>query len=78
MSAESEQEKLAGFIQETCPREITEGGAGTVAIKVIKKYRKALDDIMHELGVPQPGYPSPVVNAYEIARVALDDAWPTS
>ena len=26
-----------------------------------------LDAIIHELGVPQPGYPQPVVNAYEIA-----------
>jgi hypothetical protein len=35
------------------------------------KYRKALDAIIHELGVPQPGYPQPVANAYEIAMEAL-------
>jgi hypothetical protein len=35
------------------------------------KYRKALEKIIHELGVPQPGYPVPVANAYAIAIEAL-------
>jgi hypothetical protein len=34
-------------------------------------YREALDKIIHELGVPQPGYPQPVAKAYEIAMKAL-------
>lgn len=33
--------------------------------------QEALGAIMNELGVPQPGYPSPVINAYEIASAAL-------
>ena len=36
------------------------------------KYRKALEDIVHELGVPSEGYPAPVANAYDIAVEALD------
>ena len=31
----------------------------------------ALEEIIHELGVPQPGYPQPVANAHEIAVAAL-------
>ena len=33
---------------------------------------EAIDKALHELGVPQPGYPAPVANAYDILRVALD------
>ena len=57
-----------------CPHEITGGGAGTVAIRVLEKYRKALRDILNELGVPQPGYPQEVANTYEIAKDALGPA----
>ena len=32
---------------------------------------EALRRIMNELGVPQPGYPQPVANAYEIAEEAI-------
>lgn len=46
-------------------------GAGFTAVRLLKRYRHALDRIMHELGVPQPGYPAPVANAYEIASDAL-------
>lgn len=35
------------------------------------RYKEALREIRDELGVPQPGYPSPVVNAANIARAAL-------
>jgi hypothetical protein len=34
-------------------------------------YREALDRILHELGVPGPGIPAPVDNAYQIAVAAL-------
>ena len=37
----------------------------------IERLRAALDKIMHELGVPQPGYLAPVANAYYIAEEAL-------
>lgn len=32
---------------------------------------EALQSIKNELGVPQPGCPSPVANAYEIAEITL-------
>jgi hypothetical protein len=54
--------------------EITDGGTGTVAIEIIKKYRKALYDILDELGVPGEGYPAPVGNAVQIAREAIAKA----
>ncbi len=38
-----------------------------------ERFRKALDSIMHEIGVPQPRYPQPVANAYEIAKEALKE-----
>ena len=37
----------------------------------IARLRAALDAIIHELGVPGEGYPTPVANAYDIARAAL-------
>lgn len=39
--------------------------------KQVKEMREALDKIIHELGVPQPDYPAPIVNAYDIAQAAL-------
>ncbi len=72
MSAESQIELLADYILHECPNEITDGGAGEVAVKIITKYRKAFDDIMHELGVPGEGYPAPVANAYEIAKQMIE------
>jgi len=41
-------------------------------VKTNERLRAALDKIMHELGVPQPGYLAPVANAYYIARKALE------
>lgn len=38
----------------------------------IERLRRALHNVMDELGVPQPGYLQPVANAYEIARTALE------
>jgi hypothetical protein len=37
----------------------------------LKAAREALDGIMHEIGIPQPGYPAPIANAYQIAKQAL-------
>jgi hypothetical protein len=39
--------------------------------KKITRLEAALRGIMNELGVPQPGYPANVDNAYEIAQAAL-------
>ena len=35
---------------------------------------KAITDALHELGIPQPGYPMPVSNAVVILHLALDRA----
>ena len=35
-------------------------------------YREALESILNEIGIPQPGYPAPVSNAYDIACKALN------
>ncbi len=32
----------------------------------------AIDRALHEIGVPGPGYPAPVGNAYDILRAMLD------
>jgi hypothetical protein len=37
----------------------------------IARLRAALDSIIHELGVPSDDYPTPIANAYSIARAAL-------
>lgn len=37
----------------------------------VVKLARALDAIMCELGVPQPGYPAPVANAYKRAERTL-------
>ncbi len=34
-------------------------------------YRDAIDQVLHELGVPGPEYPAPVVNAVTILEDAL-------
>ena len=39
----------------------------------VVKLAEALDEIMHELGVPQLGYPMPVANAYEVAKRTLEE-----
>jgi hypothetical protein len=72
MSAEEQIDLLADYIMAEIPKEIFDGGAGDVAVKVLKKHRKAFRDIMNELGVPGDGYPAPVANAYRIAELTLD------
>ena len=74
MSEYTEITKLADYIIKEIPGEPSQSeGAGTTAIRLMKKYRTALDAIIHELGVPQPDYPAPVSNAYHIARKALNE-----
>jgi hypothetical protein len=72
MSAEGQIDLLANYIMEEMPEEIFDGGACTVAVAVLKKYREAFRDIMNELGVPGDEYPAPVANAYRIAERILD------
>lgn len=42
---------LAKFIQENCPEEVIEGGAGEVAISIIKKRMAALEDMKMSISV---------------------------
>ena len=40
-----------------------------------KELEEALEKIIHEIGVPQPGYIQPVANAYGIAKAALKEGY---
>jgi hypothetical protein len=51
---------------------LSEGNRGDKLQKRIKVLEDALMRITYELGVPQPGYPQPVANAYDIAQAALE------
>ena len=44
-----------------------------MALRAVERLRRALHNIMAELGVPDEGYLQPVSNAYEIARKALEE-----
>ena len=41
------------------------------AIRELDKRDERFQQIMSELGVPQPDYPQPVANAYEVAEASL-------
>lgn len=72
MSANNQIQLLADYIMAEIPGEPgLSQGAGDVAVRLLKHYRNVLDQIMHELGVPQPDYPAPVANAYYLAEAAL-------
>jgi len=43
----------------------------------IRELKGALDKIIHEIGIPRPGYIQPVANAYEIAKAALEGSHET-
>ena len=73
MTAKQQTTLLADYILDFVPGEPSQNeGAGETAVRLLAKYRKAFDDIMHELGVPQPDYPAPIANAYRIAARMLD------
>ena len=72
MSAKQQVNKLGDYIMENIPGEPNQSeGAVDVAIRLLEKYRIALEDITGELGVPQANYPMPVSNAWKIAMEAL-------
>ena len=59
---------LANYIMSNIPGEPSQSeGAGSTAVRIMVMYRRALRGIMDELGVLQP-----VINAYEIAKLALN------
>lgn len=69
----SQIEILADYIIAEIPGEPSAGcgGAGSCAVRLLKEHRDAFRAIMAEIGVPGPGYPAPVANAYDIAKKAL-------
>lgn len=73
MSAEQQIKILADYIMANVPGEPSRSeGAGDTAVRILRRYRAALDLIMYELGVPQPDTPMPVANAYKIAKDTLE------
>ena len=72
MSAKQQIELLANYIMGNVPGEPSrDEGAGSCAVRLLSRYREALARIYHETGVPGPGYPVCVENAYQIATRAL-------
>ena len=72
MSAKQQIKILADYIMAEIPGEPSRSeGAGDTAVRLLKQYRDAFVEIMNELGMPGEGYPTPVVNAYEVAVSAL-------
>ena len=72
MTAEQQTDVLAKYIMAEIPGEPSHNeGAGNTAVRVLKQYRRALGQIMDEIGEPQPDYPTPVFNAWKIAKKAL-------
>lgn len=47
MSAEQQTEKLAHYIMENFPRDITDGGAGDVAIKIMDRLQEENINLLH-------------------------------
>jgi hypothetical protein len=39
----------------------------------IEIYRKALQDIIHEVGIPSCNYPENIINVYKIAKNTIDE-----
>lgn len=69
MSAKEQTEILADYIMTNILGERSQDeGAGRTAVRLLKRYRDALDRIMYEL---QPSFAKPSSNAYVIARNAL-------
>jgi len=74
--AERQTEILANYIMGNIPDEPCESeGAGECAVRLLIKYREALNRIANELSFhdPDEDYPAPVVNACGIARKALKE-----
>ena len=72
MSAAQQIEVLANYIMDNVPGEPSHSeGAGDCAVRLLRQYRTALVYVMSELGVPDMDYPTPVANAWHIAKQAL-------
>lgn len=72
MSKQEQTELLANYIMAEIPGYPGHSeGAGDMAVRLLKQYRRAFLEITNELGVPSENYPAPVANAYGIAMQAL-------
>lgn len=72
MSAEGQTKIVADYIMANVPGEPSrDEGAGDCAVRLLERYRRALNRIVSNLGVPNAGYPAPVASAYEVAKRAL-------
>jgi hypothetical protein len=70
----SQIDLLADYIMSEIPGEPSQDeGAGDCAVRLLKKYRRALEAIMQNLGEPGPEYFANVVHAYNVAKNTLDN-----
>ena len=67
---------IAAYIIAEIPGEPSRSeGAGDTAVRLLKKYRAALQSAKSELGVPGSNHPMPTVNAHRILEEALRTEW---
>lgn len=71
MSAEQQTEIVANYILKNCPGSIRNEGAGETAVRLLDRYRSAINGIIGELAELQTGIPGPADNAFRIAAEAL-------
>ena len=72
MTARQQIDVLANYIMAEIPGEPSRSeGAGDTAMRLLKKYRAALQSAKSELGVPGDYHPMPTVNAHRILEEAL-------
>ena len=72
MSAKSELECVANYIMAHVPGEPScNEGAGKCAVRLLKKYRQALAEIMNDLRMLDDTLPAQVADAHELAWRAL-------
>jgi hypothetical protein len=66
-------DRLAEFIMAMVPGEPSlSEGAVDCAIRVMRKWRYAIEDALKEIGVPTDAYPAPIANAAEKLEAALN------
>ena len=73
MSADGQITILANYIMQEIPGEPNQSeGAGDCAVRLLKKYRWALEAVMRDLGDPGPEYFKNVAHAYNVAKENLE------
>jgi len=72
MTERNQIDVLADFIVEEIPGEPSQSeGAGDCAIRLLCKYRKAIEDAMNSIAIPVGDNPPPVAKAYDLLKAAL-------